>query len=230
MHDPVFLPVLLGLDSMTFFGKSLHTSHVVYTWIGMGILFTFGIIVRARISMVPGQLQNFWESLIAPLEDFSKESLGALAGSRFFPILGVLFIYILILNLMGLVPLFDAPTANLNTNVGMALFVFVLYHAVGFKVNGIGYLKHFCGPMKWMAPVMFPIEVVNHCARPVSLSLRLFGNIKGEEMVLLIVLMLAPVIGTLPLMFLFFFVKILQAFIFYMLTIVYLQGSLDEAH
>lgn len=230
MHEPVLLSILAGADTMTIFGKTLHTSHLFYTWIGMGVLFILGFLVRMKISMVPGQLQNFWESMIEPLENFAKENLGGAAGSRFFPLLGALFIYILILNLMGLLPMFDAPTANLNTNIGMALLVFALYHFVGFRVHGIGYIKHFCGPVKILTPMMFPIEIINHCARPLSLTLRLFGNIKGEEMVLLVVLMMAPIIGTLPLMFLFIFVKILQAFIFYLLTIVYLQGSLSEAH
>ncbi len=230
MHEPVLLSILFHADTMTIFGKTVHTSHLFYTWIGMAVLFALGFIVRSRISMVPGHLQSFWESMIEPLENFANDNLGSAAGSRFFPLLGVLFIYILTLNLMGLVPMFDAPTANINTNIGMALLVFFLYHAVGFRIHGIGYLKHFCGPVKLMAPFMFPIEVINHCARPLSLTLRLFGNIKGEEMVLLVVLMMAPIIGTLPLMFLFIFVKILQAFVFYLLTIVYLQGALDDAH
>ena len=77
---------------------------------------------------------------------------------------------------------------------------------------------------------MFPIEIVNHMARPLSLTLRLFGNIKGEELVLLVIMMLAPIFGTLPMMFLFLFVKILQAFIFYLLSMIYLQGALEDAH
>ena len=169
-----------------------------------------------------------------PLETYllaeAVENLGSAAGSKFFPLLGCLFIYILILNLLGLLPLFDAPTANINTNVGMALLVFFLYHAIGFKAHGIGYLKHFCGPVKILTPFMFPIEVVNHMARPLSLTLRLFGNIKGEELVLLVIMMLAPIFGTLPMMFLFLFVKILQAFIFYLLSMIYLQGALEDAH
>ena len=230
MHEPVLLSILLHVDTMTIFGKELHTSHIFYTWIGMAVLFILAWIVRKHISVVPGQLQNFWESIIQPLEDFTVENLGKNFGQKFFPLLGVLFIYILTLNLMGLLPLFDAPTANLNTNVGMALLVFFFYHAVGFRYHGIAYLKHFCGPVKALAPFMFPIEIINHCARPLSLTLRLFGNIKGEELVLLVVMMLAPIYGTLPLMFLFFFVKILQAFVFYLLSMIYIQGSLEEAH
>lgn len=231
MPEPVLISILLGMDNMTFFGHTVHSSHIFYTWVGMAILFLMGIIVRLNLSMVPGKMQNFWESLIDPLENFARENLGNAAGSKFFPLLGALFIYILILNLMGLVPLFDAPTANLNTNVGMALLVFVLYHFVGFRKHGvIGYLKHFCGPVKWIAPFMFPIEIINHCARPLSLTLRLFGNIKGEELVLLVILMLAPIYGTLPMCFLFLFVKILQAFIFYLLSMVYIQGALDDGH
>ena len=230
MHEPVLLSILAGADTMTIMGKTLHTSHLFYTWIGMGVLFLMGILVRMKISMVPGQLQNVWESMIGPLEDFANENLGGSAGSKLFPLLGALFFYILTLNLMGLLPTFDAPTANINTNVGMALLVFVLYQLLGFKIHGIGYIKHFCGPVKLMTPLMFPIEVVNHCARPLSLTLRLFGNIKGEEMVLLVLLVLAPIVSTLPLMFLFIFVKILQAFVFFLLTIIYFQGSIHEAH
>lgn len=231
MYEPVLLSILLGTDEMTIFGKFVpHSSHLFYTWLGMGFLFILGILVRSRISMVPGQLQNFWESIIEPLEEFAIENLGDNAGRYFFPLLGALFIYILTLNLMGLFPLFDAPTANLNTNIGMALLVFVLYNFVGFRYHGARYIKQFCGPMILMAPFMLPIEVINHCARPLSLALRLFGNIKGEEIVLLILLMLAPIVGTLPLMFLFIFIKVLQAFIFFLLTVIYLQGALSDDH
>ena len=227
MYEPVLLSILFNADTMTILGQELHTSHLFYTWVGMGILFILGIIVRASLSMVPNQLQNFWESMIEPLEEFAQENLGDSAGSKLFPLLGALFIYILTLNLMGLFPLFDAPTANLNTNVGMALLIFVLYNFIGVREHGFGYIKQFCGPVLPMAPFMLPIELINHCARPLSLALRLFGNIKGEEMVLLILLMLAPIIGTLPLMFLFIFIKVLQAFIFYLLSIIYLQGAIE---
>lgn len=230
MYEPVLLSILLNLDTMTIFGKEFPSSHIFYTWLVMAALFIVALVVRSRISMVPDQLQNFWESMIEPLEEFAIENLGENAGRKFFPLLGALFIYILFLNLLGLLPLFDAPTANLNTNVGMAILVFFLYNAVGFRQHGIRYLKQFCGPMIFMAPFMFPIEVINHVARPLSLALRLFGNIKGEEMVLLILLMLAPIVGTLPLMFLFIFIKVLQAFIFFLLTVIYLQGALSDDH
>ena len=131
---------------------------------------------------------------------------------------------------MGLVPGFDAPTANMNTNAAMALFVFCYYNYVGLRNWGPGYIKHFMGPMLPLAPLMLPIEFVSHIARPVSLTLRLFGNIRGEEIVLLLFFSMAPIYATFPTYFLFLIAKTLQAFIFYMLTMIYLQGAMAHAH
>jgi F-type H+-transporting ATPase subunit a len=133
-------------------------------------------------------------------------------------------------NLLGLVPFFDAPTANINTNAALALFVFLYYNYVGLRRWGPGYIKHFMGPMKALIPLMLPIELISHLARPLSLTLRLFGNIRGEEIVLLLFFAMAPIVATFPIYFLFFIAKCLQAFIFYMLAMIYLQGAMEEAH
>ena len=112
----------------------------------------------------------------------------------------------------------------------MALIVFVYYHYVGVKKWGGGYIKHFMGPVPFLAPLMLILEPVSHMARPVSLTLRLFGNIRGEEIVLILMFLLAPVLGSLPMYFLFILAKTIQAFIFFMLTMLYLQGSIEHAH
>jgi F-type H+-transporting ATPase subunit a len=134
------------------------------------------------------------------------------------------------MNLLGLVPGADAPTANVNTNGAMAVFVFLYYNYIGIKHHGPAYIKHFMGPLWWLSPLMLPLEFVSHLARPLSLTLRLFGNIKGEEIVLALLFMMAPVISTFPMYLLFGLGKTIQAFVFFMLTMIYLKGSLEHAH
>ena len=221
MDHPVLLSTLLG------FGES--TRHVFYTWCAMFILFTVGFLLRGKMQMVPRGLQNFMEVIIGGLESFTVQTIGE-KGRTIFPILCVIFLFILVQNLLGLVPFFDSPTANINTCAAMAIFVFLYYNYMGLRRWGPGYIKHFMGPMKAMAPLMLPIELISHLARPLSLTLRLFGNIRGEEIVLLLFFTMAPIIATFPIYFLFFMVKCLQAFIFYMLAMIYLNGAMEEAH
>jgi len=221
MDHPVLLSTLLGFDE--------STRHVFFTWCAMIILFTVGFLLRGKMQMVPKGLQNFMEVIIGGLEEFTVNTVGE-KGRTIFPILCVLFLFILTQNLLGLIPFFDAPTANVNTNAAMALFVFLYYNYVGLRRWGPGYIKHFMGPIKALAPLMLPIELISHLARPLSLTLRLFGNIRGEEIVLLLFFTLAPIIATFPIYFMFFVVKCLQAFIFYMLAMIYLQGAMEHAH
>jgi F-type H+-transporting ATPase subunit a len=220
MH-PVLISDLLGISEAY--------KHIFYTWVGMAILFGIGFALRGKMKLIPTPVQNVLEVIVGGLEDFTVAMTGE-KGRKFFPLLCGIFLYLLALNILGLVPGFDAPTANINTNLGMALFVFILYNLVGLRTWGPGYIKHFMGPMRPIAPLMLPIEFVSHCARPVSLTLRLFGNIRGEEVVLMLFFVLAPIVATLPIYFLFLLAKVLQAFIFYMLTMIYLQGAFEHAH
>ena len=207
----------------------METLHIWYTWLAMAILFTCALLVRSRLSLVPGGLQNIFEVIIGGLEDFVVTNIGE-EGRKVYPVLITIFLFILTMNLIGLVPGCDAPTANVNTNSAMALFVFVYYNIIGIKYHGPGYIKHFMGPVAALAPLMLVLEFVSHIARPLSLTLRLFGNIKGEEIVLILLFVLAPVLGTLPMYFLFILAKVIQAFIFFMLTMIYLKGSIEHAH
>ncbi|WP_027179743.1 F0F1 ATP synthase subunit A [Maridesulfovibrio bastinii] len=204
-------------------------NHVLYTWAAMGILFICGSLVYRNLSLVPGGIQNLFEIIIGGLEDFVVSNIGE-GGRKVFPFMCTLFVFILTMNLMGLVPGCDAPTANVNTNAAMAVCVFLYYNYIGIKIHGAGYIKHFMGPVPFLVPLMLPIELVSHLARPLSLTLRLFGNIRGEEIVLVLLFMLAPVFSTLPMYFLFMLAKVIQAFIFFMLTMIYLKGSLEHAH
>jgi len=229
LPEPLLLSEIVHLNEVTIAGQHLHFGHVFYTWIAMLILFAAAWLVRGRLSMVPGRLQNFFEVFIDGLENFTVTTMGE-DGRSVFPVLCGLFLFIAVQNLLGLMPGCDAPTANVNTNVGMALFVFVYYNYLGIRRWGAHYIGHFMGPMLVMAPFMFFLEIVSHLARPLSLTLRLFGNIRGEEIVLLLFFLLAPIAGTLPIYFLFLLAKVLQAFIFYMLAMIYLKGALEPAH
>lgn len=221
MDHPVLLSTLLGVPEAY--------KHVFYTWCAMIILFSIGFMLRGKMKLVPAGLQNFIEVIIGGLEEFTVATVGE-KGRKIFPLLCGIFLFIIVQNLLGLMPFCDAPTANLNTNAAMALFVFCYYNFVGLRRWGPGYIKHFMGPMLPLAPLMLPIELISHAARPLSLTLRLFGNIRGEEIVLLLFFTMAPLASTLPAYFLFFIAKCLQAFIFYMLTMIYLQGAMEHAH
>ncbi len=221
-------PVLLvdvALESV-----GLHIpSHVAYAWFAMALLIVLGFLATRKMAMVPTGLQNFFELAIGGLESFVVENIGE-KGRKVFPFLCALFLFIITGNLIGLVPGLDSPTNNVNTNAAMAITVFLYYNFWGLKMWGPGYIKHFMGPFWWLVPLMLPIEIISHLARPLSLTLRLFGNIRGEEIVLALLFALAPVIGTFPMYFLFSLADCIQAFVFFMLTMIYLKGSLEHAH
>jgi len=233
LPEPVLISTFAHLDHLTLGGKTVEFKHVFYTWCAMALLFAVGFLVRRRLTLVPGRLQNVCETVIDGLEQFTVATIGE-EGRRVFPLLCATFLFILVQNLMGLTPGFDAPTANVNTNAAMALFVFFYYNYQGIKRWKFGYFHHFTGPIPMLAPLMLPLELISHVARPLSLTLRLFGNIRGEEIVLVVlfsyILTQFPIVSTIPVYFLFLLAKVLQAFIFYMLFMVYLKGAFEEAH
>lgn len=226
---PFLLSTVFNMDHMTIAGQTVETKHVFYTWLAMLILAVLGLLVRRRLTLVPGRLQNILEVAIESMEDYCVSNSGEKIR-KVFPYLAVLFLFILVQNLLGLVPACDAPTANLNTTAALAIVTFIYYNYVGVRTHGIAYAKHFMGPALFLAPLMVLIEIVSHLARPLSLTLRLFGNIRGEELAILIFFLVAPVIGTLPIYFLFLLAKCMQAFIFFMLAMIYLNDALSHAH
>jgi len=228
LPHPILLSTIFDMDYVTIGGQLVEFKHVFFTWVGMLLMFGTAYIVKQNLTMVPGKAQNIFEAVIGTMEEFIHENLGD-QGKRFVPLLAGIFIYVLILNLMGLIPGFDAPTANLNTTVSMAVFVFVYYNYTGMARWKFHYISHFTGPSKWLVPLMFPLEIVSHLSRPLSLSLRLFGNIRGEEIVIVLCFFMAPMLGTLPVYALFLLGKSMQAFVFFMLTMFYLKGALEPA-
>jgi F-type H+-transporting ATPase subunit a len=180
--------------------------------------------------MVPGKGQNLLEVIIQGLEDFYVEITGP-EGRAFFPFIATLFLYIFVCNLLGLIPGFFSPTANLNTTLSLALCTFVLTHFIGIKFHGTEYLKHFLGPVWVLAPLMLVIEIIGHLARVMSLSVRLFGNIVGKEKILGILFGLAGLyLAPLPILFLGILVSFIQALVFMLLSTVYFAGAMEEAH
>ncbi|GMT43015.1 MAG: ATP synthase subunit a [bacterium] len=203
--------------------------HVTYTWVIMILFAVMTFTVRGAMHMVPTGLQNFLEAAVVALADFMDATIGH-GGRRFLPLIGTLAFFILAGNLMGLIPGCNSPTSNLNTNVALAVTVFAVYNIVGIQKHGIAYFKQFLGPIWWMTPLMLPIEIISHVARPVTLAVRLFGNIKGEDLVILVLGFLIPLILPVPMMAFAVFTSILQTLVFILLSMVYLAGALSDEH
>jgi len=180
--------------------------------------------------MIPKKGQNFFEIIISGIEDFMITITGE-EGRWLFPLAATIFLFIFASNLIGLVPGFFPPTASLNTTLACALIVVVFTHVLGVKYHGAGYIKHFLGPVWWMIPIILPIEIIGHLARILSLSFRLFGNMMGHELVLTILFFLAGAFfAPLPIMTLGIFVALVQAFVFFLLSIMYFAGAMEHAH
>jgi len=184
------------------------------------------IIPSARLT-----LRNFFELFTEMILQFLDDIIGH-RGREFLPLIGTLGFFILFSNLLGLVPGFLPPTDNLNTTVACALVVFFATHYHGVKAHGFKYLKHFLGPVLWLAPLFVIIEIISHLARVLSLSMRLFGNIMADHMLLsltlltpsLLVLLLPPLA-----MFMGVFVSLIQTFIFMLLSMVYISLAIEES-
>jgi len=194
-------------------------------------LIIFAVWLRGRLSVEhPTRTQHLVEVLFEAGQNLMKEVIGS-GASRFTPIIGTLFIYILVGNVLGMVPGFISPTSNLNVTASCALCVFVYYNYQGVRKHGLlKYLKHFGGPVIWLAPFLFPIEIISHLARPFSLSVRLFGNIFAEELIIASLnKYIFPFFASVIVMFLALLLSTIQAFIFIMLTMVYISGAVEES-
>ena len=212
-------------------GHDVLPAHLVMiTLVSLGLTL-FAIWMRGRLSVVnPSVVQQVLELAFEAILDFMKNLIGT--GHRtFFPLIGSFFLFILIGNLLGLVPGFMSPTSNINVTVGCAIIVFIYYNFHGFKEHGfIKYMAHFAGPSLVLAPLLFVIEIISHMARPFSLSVRLFGNIFAEESIIGNLNAMFPFFLALPVMMLALFASVVQAFIFIVLTMVYIGGAVEKSH
>jgi F-type H+-transporting ATPase subunit a len=202
--------------------KLTHLPHyLVFTWFIMLIIIVFSLIVRLSLKLMPSNFQNVVESIIEMLYSFVEDILGK-HTKKHFPLIATLALFIFFANIVELVPGFVPPTSSWNTTIAMALIVFVYYQYLGIRTHGIRYIKHFMGPIWWLTPLMIPIEIIGHFARILSLSVRLFGNIMGDDLLLAIVFFLMPVLIPLPIMALVLLAAAIQAFIFPLLSTLYI--------
>jgi F-type H+-transporting ATPase subunit a len=234
-------PVAAMLAALGFHveGPEVIPDYLVMTILIVAVVAIVCLIMRSRLSVEkPGRFQILLEDGVMAVAGLLDDWIGP-DGRRFLPLITTFGLFILLGNYAGLVPGLMSPTSNINVTVGCAITTWVYYHYQGFRKQGVvNYVKHFAVPPGvpwWIAPIMLPIELISHSSRLLSLSVRLFGNIFGEEMVIVILSGIIPFIVPLPMMFLGLVTGGLQAFIFVLLSIIYLQAAVaveheDDAH
>ena len=206
------------------------------------LLIFLGWLFRRKMDAVPGKVQNFGEFIVESMVNFTRGIIGP-GGEKYVPLVGTLFFFIFVGNLWGLIPGFHAPTANVSTTFALGLIVFLYVQYTGIRSNGLkGYLKHFAGPIPWLSPLIFPLEIVSELARPLTLAMRLFGNIFGEDTVIIVLATLgATMLPAIPIPLHIFILPLalltafVQAMVFSLLTCIYLSlvshhDSEHEAH
>ncbi len=225
------------MESPTILGAVIKgvPTYVSYSWLAMGVLTGVALAVKNKLSLIPRGVQNVMEVFAEFFLSTSNNNIGHHYGEKFYPLLGTIFLYIMTCNLFGLIPGFDSPTGNINTTASIALPVFLLYQFYGFKVHGASYLKHFLGPIRSVAAIpfmifMFFLEIIGHLVRPITLSVRLFGNMMAKHLLLIILGILAPAIIPVAILGLGTLISFIQAYVFMLLTTLYLAGAVEEAH
>jgi F-type H+-transporting ATPase subunit a len=225
-----FLLGLVGIEVKN--PEHLFPDYIVMSLIVAVALIVFFGLASRKLNLVPSKLQSMLELTIQTFENLLVDIVGE-QGKKYLPLVATIGLFILVCNLLGLVPGFMSPTSKLNVTVGCALAVFVYYHWQGIKSQGLfKYLKNFSGPIPFLAPLLFPIEIISHFSRPVSLSVRLFGNIFAEEMLILVIASIIPFFVPVPFMALAIFTAIIQAFVFVLLACIYIAGAVahEEEH
>lgn len=228
----LFDPIAKALGKHLGPGHHAAPDHIVMIVLIALALMIAALWLRRQLSVEsPTRVQHLVEVVFEAIQNLMKEVIGP-GSDRFTPIICTLAIYILIGNILGMVPGFISPTSNLNVTASCALCVFVYYNYQGVRKHGfLKYMKHFAGPVIWLAPLLFAIEIISHLARPFSLSVRLFGNIFAEELIIgSLNKYIFPFLVSLPVMLLALLLSTIQAFIFIMLTMVYISGAVEESH
>lgn len=225
-----------GWKALAFQDSHFTLTHVLVTLVVLGFV-VFGAtrfksgFAAADGGLVPPRkmnLRNFFEIMTESVYGMVEGAMGEKNAKRFFPLVGTLWFFILFGNLIGLVPGFISPNDTLKTNVALAGTVFFATHIYGVKEHGLAYFKHFLGPMPALAPLMLPIELVSHLARPLSLSLRLMGNMVADHKVVFSFFTLVPFLVPLPFLLLGILICLVQAIVFCTLTMVYLSMAVEH--
>jgi F-type H+-transporting ATPase subunit a len=210
-------------------------AHPWQNWLVMEILVVVLLValfavLRPRLSVdKPGKTQHIFEVLYGFFKT-SVEEAGIDHGEKYLPYFGAIFIFILAMNLIGIIPAFESPTMSPAVTLGLALCTFIYYNAWGFRTHGAKYLLQLMGPVWWLAPLMVLIEIASHLARPLSLTLRLYANMLAGEQVTGAFLALSKVVIPAVFMGLHLFVALLQAYIFMLLSMVYVRGAVSHDH
>jgi F-type H+-transporting ATPase subunit a len=190
-----------------------------------------GQLVTHDKSVIPDSkltLRTFFELLIGTFYDMMKEMMGPKRAKQFFPVIGTSACFIFFSNFLGMIPGFNPPTSSWNITLGCAIVVFVLFNFYGLRENGMGYLKHLMGPMIWLAPLIFPLEVLSLCLRPITLSVRLMLNMAVDHLLLSIVLAIFPLFLPIPIMILGTLVAIVQVVVFCLLSSIYISLATEH--
>ena len=206
--------------------------HIVMVLLIFVALVLFAVWARRSFNVEnPSKVQHLLEVVLDAIQGLMKEVIGT-DTRRHVPLIGALAIYILIGNVLGLVPGFMSPTSNFNVTLSCAIFAFLYYNYQGIRKHGVlKYLMHFAGPVWVLAWLLFPVEIISHAFRLVSLSMRLFGNIFAEELIInSLNELIFPFLVSIPVMFLALFASTIQSFIFILLTMVYISGAVEEGH
>jgi F-type H+-transporting ATPase subunit a len=194
------------------------------------VLLAFFVVVRATLNVEkPGPAQHIAEMLHGLVSDQAESIIGH-GYERFVPYVTVVFIFILLCNLIGLLPGFITPTSKAYVPLGLASLTFLYYQYQGIRANGFGYIKQFLGPIWWISWLMLPIEIISHLARVLSLTVRLYANMFASDMVILVFFSLIPILGSVPFLALHAGVSVIQAVVFMLLTLIYLSQAVSHEH
>jgi F-type H+-transporting ATPase subunit a len=226
----------------TFLGNPVHpdyrsTEPVLTSLLYMVLIVVLALIARRTIvnyreSVVPNDkltLPTIFEVLATYFYGLSKDVMGPDNAKRYFPLIGGLALFILFSNLLGMIPGVASPTSSLNVTLGCALIVFIAFNYYGIRENGLGYFKHMMGPAWYLAWLVFPIEFISMCVRPVTLAVRLMINIAVDHLLAALFLGLVTLFVPIPILFLGLLVSVVQAIVFCLLTCVYI-GLATEKH
>jgi F-type H+-transporting ATPase subunit a len=227
LHEALLMDVIVNPEVIP--------HNVTHAFLVSILLIVAALLVKGSLRLVPRGFQNFIEMLVEQILKLVDDTIGHKWSRSLFPFICTIFLFILVANLMGLIPGFTAATANVNTNAAMAVPVFLMYHFYGIKVHGVHYINHFLGPIRSLAGLplmimMFFIEIIGHFVRPLTLTVRLFGNMTGKHILLLVLGIIAPAVIPSVILGLGLLVSVVQALVFTLLTTCYFAGAVEEAH
>ena len=229
----------LGRETKALMFQETHFSltHVLWAIIVFLVVafgaFKFNASVKKKNGMVPPAkfgVRNFFEMIVDATYGLMIQVMGEKEAKRHLPLIGSLALFIFFSNVCALIPGFGVPTTTLKTNIGIALIVFAATHYYGIKEHGMAYFKHFLGPLPALAPLMLPIELISHIARPASLALRLMGNMAADHKVVFTFFTLVPILVPVPFLILGLLVSVVQTLVFCLLSMVYISMATAHDH